>query len=70
MNNSSLEITANEYCIKLSRDVFDLSLVHQLIKKIQTEASFFKQNEEYLEEDIISRNQADFDGIYDYLDDK
>lgn len=71
MNSSSLEITENEYCIKLSRDTFDLSLVHQLIKRIQAEATFFNRKNEYcLEDDIISRNQADFDGRYDCLDDK
>jgi hypothetical protein len=70
MNNSSLEITENEYCIKLNRDTFNLSLVHQLIKRIQAEASFFSSKNDCLEEDIISRNQADFDGIFDYLDDK
>eukprot|EP01132_Coremiostelium_polycephalum_P017148 gene17148-20559_t len=35
MNNSSLEITENEYCIKLKKEAFDLSLIRQLIKRIQ-----------------------------------
>jgi hypothetical protein len=40
MNSSSLEITENQYCIKLSKDTFDLSLVRQLIKRIQAENCF------------------------------
>ncbi|MES2418609.1 MAG: hypothetical protein V4541_10520 [Bacteroidota bacterium] len=70
MSSSSLEITENEYCIKLNRDTFDLSLVRQLIKRIQAEALFFSSKNENLDDDIISRNQADFDGNFDYLDDK
>ncbi|MFI5453481.1 hypothetical protein ACHMWN_15150 [Pedobacter sp. UC225_61] len=70
MNTSSLEITDREYCIKLSKEAFDLSLVHQLIKRIQAEAFFFKKVE-VDEEDILSkRNQREeFEG-FDYLDDK
>ncbi|WP_131537345.1 hypothetical protein [Pedobacter nototheniae] len=67
--NSSLEITESEYCIKLSKDTFDLSLVHQLIKRIQAEAFFFKKAND--EDDIISRRakREEFEG-FDYLGDK
>ncbi|WP_316803034.1 hypothetical protein [Pedobacter nototheniae] len=67
--NSSLEITESEYCIKLNKDTFDLSLVHQLIKRIQAEAFFFKKAND--EEDIISRRakREEFEG-FDYLGDK
>ncbi|MCZ4245762.1 hypothetical protein [Pedobacter punctiformis] len=67
--NSSLEITESEYCIKLSKDTFDLSLVHQLIKRIQAEAFFFKKAND--EEDIISRRaqREELEG-FDYLGDK
>ncbi|RZK50180.1 MAG: hypothetical protein EOO99_03055 [Pedobacter sp.] len=35
MQNSQIEITDQEYCIKLSRQVFSIGLLHQLIRKIQ-----------------------------------
>lgn len=70
MNTSSLEITENQYCIKLSKDAFDLSLVRQLIKRIQAEELFFNRKNESLEEDIISRSASDYDENFDRLDDK
>lgn len=55
MNSSSLEITENEYCIKLSKEVFDLTLIRQLITRIQSEQKFFSKRKEDMEDDIISR---------------
>ena len=55
MNNSSLEITENEYCIKLNKDTFDLTLIRQLITRIQSEQLFFSRKKDALEDDIISR---------------
>ncbi|KQS32201.1 hypothetical protein [Pedobacter sp. Leaf194] len=70
MNISSLEITEREYCIKLSKEAFDLSLVHQLIKRIQAEAFFFKRAQAE-EDDILSkRNQREELEGFDYLGDK
>ena len=70
MNNSSLEITENEYCIKLDKATFDLSLIRQLIKRIQSEQRFFNRTNTYEEEDIISRGngsaeQDNFDRLCD-----
>jgi len=70
MNTSSLEITENQYCIKLSRDAFDLSLVRQLIKRIQAEELFFSRKIEDQDEDIISRTSSEYDENFDHLDDK
>lgn len=71
MNNSSLEITDNQYCIKLSKDTFDLSLVRQLIKRIQAEELFFNRKADNLDEDIRSRTSNNqFDDNFDRLDDK
>lgn len=70
MTNSILEITDNEYCIKLNKDAFDLSLIRQLIKRIQTEQLFFSRNKEEFEDDIISRNRAERDENFDLLTDK
>ncbi len=70
MNNSILEITDNEYCIKLSKDAFDLSLIRQLIKRIQTEQLFFSRHKDVFEDDIISRNRPDQNENFDLLTDK
>ena len=70
MNSSSLEITENQYCIKLSKDTFDLSLVRQLIKRIQAEELFFSRKSESLDDDIISRNSSEYDENFDRLDEK
>lgn len=69
MRNSILEITDNEYCIKLNKDTFNLSLVRQLIKRIQAEELFFSHKGDH-EDDIISRNSAEYDENFDRLDDK
>ncbi|MEE1943890.1 hypothetical protein VRU48_02145 [Pedobacter sp. KR3-3] len=70
MNSSSLEITENEYCIKLSKDTFDLSLIRQLIKRIQAEELFFSRKNDNLDDDIISRNAVEYDENFDRLSDK
>lgn len=70
MNNSSLEITENEYCIKLSKDAFDLSLIRQLIKRIQSEQLFFSRKKEFMEDDIISRGARETIDTFDNLNDK
>ena len=69
MNSSSLEITENQYCIKLSKDTFDLSLVRQLIKRIQAEELFFSRKAT-LDEDIISRTNEAYEENFDRLEDK
>ncbi|MGN7985960.1 hypothetical protein ACTJKC_01395 [Pedobacter sp. 22226] len=70
MNTSSLEINEREYCIKLSKDAFDLTLVRQLIKRIQAEALFFSRAQAE-DEDILSKRaqREEFEG-FDYLGDK
>lgn len=69
MNNSSLEITENEYCIKLDKSAFDLSLIRQLIKRIQAEQLFFNRSND--EDDIISRGtHFAEDENFDRLSDK
>jgi hypothetical protein len=70
MNNSSLEITENEYCIKLSKDAFDLSLIRQLIKRIQSEQLFFSKSNGYMDDDIISRGGLNENENFDSLNEK
>lgn len=69
MNSTSLEITEKEYCIKLSKETFDLSLIRQLIKRIQAEELFFSRRNDF-EEDLISRSSSEFEENFDRLDDK
>ncbi len=70
MTNSNLEITENQYCIKLSKDMFDLSLIRQLIKRIELESSFTNQKNELYEDDLISRSLRNYNENFDRLDDK
>lgn len=69
MINSILEITENEYCIKLNKDAFNFSLIRQLIGRIQVEEMLYN-NENSLEEDIISRSITDVNENFDRLDEK
>ena len=70
MNSSSIEITENEYCIKLSKDTFDLSLIRQLIKRIQAEELFFSKKRREDEDDLRSREISSYDENFDRLCDK
>lgn len=70
MPNSSLEITENEYCIKLSKEAFDLTLIRQLIKRIQSEELFFSRQHAGQEEDIISRGGIHESENFDRLTEK
>ncbi|MBB2151297.1 hypothetical protein [Pedobacter gandavensis] len=67
MISSSLEITESEYCIKLNKEDFDLTLIRQLITRIQSEQLFFSKKKEAMEDDIISRSNErsyeDFDRL-------
>lgn len=59
MASSVLEITDQEYLIKLNKTDFDLTFIHTLLKRIQTEKTFFSRIWDS-EEDIISKgNYAD-----------
>lgn len=67
MKLSSIEITENEYLIKLNKDEFDLSLISTLLKRIQAENFFSFQRED--DEDLISRNR-ERTSYFGHLDDK
>jgi hypothetical protein len=68
--NTSIEITENEYCIKLNKDTFDLSLIRQLIKRIQAEELFFSKKLREEDDDLMSRTDAAFEENFDRLCDK
>ncbi len=69
MRNSVIEITDREYHIKLDKSEFDLSFIHSLLKRIQTEQTFFKRIWED-EEDIISKRSVEDDLGMDHLSEK
>lgn len=69
MNTSVLEITDQEYLIKLDKQEFDLSFIHSLLKRIQSEKTFFKRIWED-EDDIISKSRAFEERDIDHLSEK
>jgi hypothetical protein len=68
MNSSCLEINEKEYCIKLSKDTFDLTLVRQLITRIQSEQLFFSKKKNYLEDDDIISRTSSYEGSDNFDD--
>ena len=71
MKLSTIEITDNEYLIKLSKDNFDLAFINQLLKRIQSEVLFSSFKGSSNEDDIISRNASFERGSYfSHLDEK
>lgn len=70
MKNSSIEINEQEYCIKLNKETFDLSLIRQLVKRIQSEQLFFGSRPEQEEQDLRSKTDLSFDVSFDRLCDK
>jgi hypothetical protein len=71
MKNSSIEITEQEYLIKLPRQDFNLSFIHQLLKRIQAEQFFFTYKTSDETDDLLSRNMSmDRETRFDDLRDK
>ena len=69
MQNSVLEITEQEYLIKLSKSDFDLSFIRSLLKRIQSEETFFRRIFEDDEDIIARRRNAEIDDL-DHLSEK
>jgi hypothetical protein len=67
MKISTIEITDNEYLIKLSKENFDLAFINQLLKRIQSEVLFssFKGDDS---EDITNRIERG--SYFSHLDEK
>ena len=57
MINSMLEITENEYLIKLNRQNFNLSFIRSLLKMVEVANPAEETN--YYEDRYVSRNQID-----------
>lgn len=72
MKNSSLEITEQEYLIKLNKEDYDLSFIHQLLKRIQSEQYFFNSRNNYVETEFVGSPLccSDFSIRFDNLRDK
>lgn len=71
MKNSSLEITEQEYLIKLNKSDFDLSFINQLLKRIQSE-QYFSSSRKLIETDHTSNalNNDYLSSRFDSLRDK
>lgn len=70
MKLSTIEITDNEYLIKLSKENFDLAFINQLLKRIQTEVLFASFNNSATDDDIISRGAFERGSYFSHLDEK
>jgi len=72
MKNSSLEITEQEYLIKLNKEEFDLSFIHQLLKRIQSEQYFFNSKNNFDEAEFVGSPLycSDYSTRFDSLRDK
>ena len=70
MNLSTIEITENEYLIKLSKDNFDIAFINQLLKRIQSEVLFSSFKDSVEEDDLRSRNNTDRGSYFSHLDEK
>jgi hypothetical protein len=69
MVNTSLEITENEYLIKLNRNTFDLSFIRSLLKIVEISGS----NEHTLpvEEHVFATEKTSKENdYYSHLDEK
>lgn len=69
MTTSVLEITDQEYLIKLNKTDFDLSFINTLLKRIQSEKTFFSRIWDN-EEDIISKPNYTDNVDMDHLSEK
>ena len=68
MNVSILEITADNYCIKLNKSTNSLALVRKLINFLEAES--LHKVFDTQDNDIISRYHDNYEGNFDKLDDK
>ncbi len=69
MKSSMLEITDQEYTLKLNKSDFDLSFISSLVKRIQNEQTFFSRIWED-DGDIISKRSFEDDNDFDHLSEK
>lgn len=71
MKNSSIEISDQEYLIKLSKDDFDLTFIKNLLRRIKEEQYFSAMNSSYELEDLkFSQLNYEFSSRFDNLRDK
>lgn len=68
MINTSLEITENEYLIKLNRSKFDLSFIRSLLKIV--EVSYTSANDDIDDNDFNNESAAVSANYYSHLDEK
>jgi hypothetical protein len=69
MVNSMLEITENEYLIKLNRQNFNLSFIRSLLKMVEV-ANPVEREENYLHERHVSQNTSSEPDYFSSLEEK
>ncbi len=71
MESFKIEITDNQYLIRLQRSEFDLNSLYTLLKSLGAEIPFRNYRVD-LDDDMIKshRNDEDFGDRFDYLLDK
>lgn len=72
MESFNIEITDNQYLIRLQRSEFDLNSLYTLLKSLGAEIPSFRSSHVDLDDDMIKsyRNDGDFGDRFDYLLDK
>lgn len=69
-SNIMVEITADNYSLKLSRDKFDLNVMKRLLNRIKNE-ELNANNKNRLDDDDLRSRRLDFENeIFDRLCDK
>ena len=68
MINTSIEITENEYLIKLNRSKFDLSFIRSLLKIV--EVSNPSEDDAIYDKNFSSSSLASSPDYYSHLDEK
>ena len=68
MTNTSLEITENEYLIKLNRNTFDLSFIRSLLKIV--EVSNPSEDHAISDKNFSRESTLTSPDYYSHLDDK
>ncbi len=72
MESFNIEITDNQYLIRLQRSEFDLNTLYTLLKNLGADIPSFRSNRIDLDDDMIKsyRNEEDLGDRFDYLLDK
>lgn len=69
MTKSSIEITENQYLIKLHKDDFEYDSVRKLLHRLVL-GRFAAEGEDVIDEEFTKRSALELGDRFDYLSDK